>query len=110
MEPHSHPSYDQTFERIATILDVIAQEQLEQQHAHAQAQLEQRQAHAQAQLEQRHAQLEQRQAAQAASARMDRIEAALQANIAHARERDEETTDKLNALIELMNRHHTEQH
>lgn len=33
MEPHTHPEYEQTFARIATILDVIAQEQLTQERA-----------------------------------------------------------------------------
>jgi hypothetical protein len=67
--PHHHPEYEETFARVATILDVMAQEQLALQRAH------------------------------------DRTERALAEYIEHAKLRDAETTDKLNGLIELMNRH-----
>jgi hypothetical protein len=92
MQPHNHPDYEETFRRIATVLDVIAQEQLE--HQRAQALAGQRMDRAEA----------------LAGQRMDRVEAALAAYIAHSRERDDETTDKLNGLIELMNRHLSEDH
>ena len=84
MEPtHRHPDYEQTFTRIATILDVIAQEQ--EDHIRRAAETD---------------------------ARLDKLAQAaqetqreLQEFIAHARERDDETTDKLNGLIQLMDRH-----
>ncbi len=65
--PHHHPEYEETFARVATILDVMAQEQLALQRA-------------------------------------------LREFIAHTEERDAETTDKLNGLIELMDRHLREKH
>jgi DNA-binding ferritin-like protein len=62
MEPHNHPEYERTFDRIATILDNVAET-------------------------------------------IERLSAKLEEHIAHARERDDETTDKLDALIKLMDRH-----
>jgi hypothetical protein len=55
---HTHPDYEQTFSRVATILDVPAQDQLA-------------------------------------------TERTLREFIAHANERDAETTDKLNVVIEI---------
>lgn len=66
---HRHPAYEETLARVATILDVIAQEQLEQQHA------------------------------------MKRLERVLEEYIEHGKIRDSETTDKLDGLIQLMDRH-----
>ena len=75
-EEHKHPDYEQTFARVATILDVIAQEQEEQTRRGAET-----------------------------DARIDKFVEALQEYVAHSRERDDETTDKLNGLINLMDRH-----
>jgi 23S rRNA A2030 N6-methylase RlmJ len=83
MEPtHRHPAYEETLTRVATILDVIAQQE---DHTRRAAETD---------------------------ARIDKLAQAaqetqreLQEFIAHARERDDETTDKLNGLIGLMDRH-----
>jgi hypothetical protein len=87
MDSHHHPDYEETFSRIATILDVIAQEQLAQQRAHAETDRTLREfiAHAK---------------------ETDRT---LREFIAHTKERDAETTDKLDGLIQLMDRHLREQ-
>ncbi len=93
--PHHHPEYEETFARVATILDVMAQEQLALQQG--QAALQQGQAalqRGQAELQRAHAETER----------------TLREFIAHTEERDAETTDKLNGLIELMGRHVREKH
>jgi hypothetical protein len=72
-QPHTHPDYEQTFARIATILDVIAQEQLEYQRSLVRTATE-----------------------------WDRR---LAEHIEHAKIRGAETTDKLDGLIQLMDRH-----
>jgi len=78
---HHHPEYEETFARVATILDLIAQEQLASQRAHDALQ----RAH-------------------------DRTERALAEYIEQAKLRDAETTDKMNGLIGLMDRHLREKH
>lgn len=98
MEPHNHPKYEQTFERVATILDVIATEQAEMQRG--QAELQRGQAafqRSQAELQRGHARLQ------------DGHEK-LQAIVAGIGLKLDEATDKLNALIDLMNRHIAEDH
>ena len=86
--PHHHPEYEETFARVATILDVMAQEQLALQQGQAALQ------RGQAELQRAHAETER----------------TLREFIAHTEERDAETTDKLNGLIELMGRHLREKH
>src|SRR5258708_1505942 len=91
MEPsHSHPAYEETLPRVATILDVIAQEDREDQRALAER--------GRALAGQEAGTTEQRQA-------MTRIELAISEYMEDAKIRDAEPTDKLNGLIELMDRH-----
>ena len=75
--PHNHPDYEQTFQRIATILDVIVETQNRQ------------------------------------AAAQERLDTTV-GRIADAHERltlkSIETEDKLNGLIDLMNRHVAEDH
>ena len=81
MEPHNHPEYERTFERVANILEAFA-----------------------GTLTKLGGDLiELRELTQRTSESLDRY-------IAEARERDAETTDKLNALIDLMDRHIHEPH
>ena len=76
MEPHTHPDYDETFKRIVNILDVVTQ----QQDVITQQQLSTERA-------------------------VGLLARALEQYIAEGRVRDAETTDKLNGLIDLMDRH-----
>ena len=79
MEPHSHPGYEQTFARIATILDVLAQEQLGQERAIT---------------------------ALAANAQeRDQAHTRLENAMADLALKSAGTEGKLNALIDLMDRH-----
>lgn len=90
---HTHPLYEDTFKRIATILDVIAEEQQEQARQIAE--------------QARWAAEQAREAAArgaAIDARIEALAAALADYIEHGRIRDAETTDKLNGLIDLMDR------
>lgn len=83
MEPHNHAEYEQTFSRVATILERVVEsiaglaETLERANRVTEEQ-GRRGLETQRQLEQL---------------------------MAHAAERDAETTDKLNGLIDLMDRH-----
>src|SRR5258708_38792040 len=90
--PHHHPEYEETFARVATILDVMAQEQLALQQG--QAALQQ----GQGALQQGQSALQQGQAAlQRGQAELQRAHAeterTLREFIAHTEERDAETTD-----------------
>lgn len=76
MEPHNHPDYEQTFSRMATILERFM-EALEQQHRRG--------------LE--------------TDTRLDKLASSLREFAEDAKLRDAETTDKLNGLIDLMDRH-----
>lgn len=62
MEPHNHPDHEQTFSRVATILERLA-------------------------------------------TYVEAIDKKLEQHIHEDKERDAETTDKLNALIDLLDRH-----
>jgi hypothetical protein len=100
-EEHKHPDYEQTFARVATILDVIAQEQEEQAR---------RGVETDARIDKLARDTDAR--ARSADARIDKLaeltqrtQQSLQEFIEEAKIRDAETTDKLNGLIELMDRH-----
>jgi hypothetical protein len=105
MEPHTHPPYEETFTRIATILDVIAGSQAE--HVDAMAELRQiqiRQANA---LEEtrtiltQHARGLEETRSQHAKALIDQeaADARLMAAMEKLTLKSAETKDKLNALI-----------
>lgn len=112
---HSHSSYDDTFRRIATILDVIAQERREEALRGAAFDARMRElAESQQATDARIRQL-----AEGTDARMGDFgasmreladehkltERALREYVEEGKIRDAETTDKLNGLIELMDRH-----
>jgi len=92
--PHTHPDYEATFARIATILDVMAEEQLEQQRLLKETQNT---------LQQWIAYSKERDAE--TTDKLKETQNTLQQWIAQSKERDAETTDKLNALIDLVDRH-----
>jgi hypothetical protein len=116
---HNHPSYEDTFKRIATILDVIAQEQQEeaQEQALRGAAFDARMRELAESQKATDARI--RQLAEGTDARMGELgarlreladehkltERALREYVEEGRIRDAETTDKLNGLIELMDRH-----
>ena len=103
MESHNHPAYEETFQRIATILDVMAEEQNDLQRG-------------QAELQRGHAEMQRAQTS--AFAAIERLSIKFEQQIEEARardaeftkrinalaERDAETTDKINALIDLVDR------
>jgi ribonuclease HI len=93
MESHNHPAYEDTFQRIATILDVPADDQVKQERALT------RVTEALAQLAERSVEWAKRSA---------ESEAELNAKFKELAERSAETDDKLNALIDLMDRHQRE--
>jgi hypothetical protein len=103
MEPHTHPSYEQTLERIATILDVIAESQADL------VKTQREQAEANAGIFKAHTRLAE------AHTDLAKAQAHLTKTVDRVVERFEmleikhsETTDKLNALIDLMDRHQRE--
>jgi hypothetical protein len=79
MESHKHPEYEQTFNRIATVLDVI----VESQSKHVQEMADIREAHA----------------------RLERTVDRAGALIERLAIKSAENEDKLNALINLMDQH-----
>jgi hypothetical protein len=111
MEPHTHPPYEETFTRIATILDVIAGSQAE--HADAMAELRQIQIGQARALEEtrsilaRHARALEDTRTQHAKALIDQdaAYARLMAAMEKLTLKSAETEDKLNALIALMDQH-----
>lgn len=114
MEPHDHPAYEDTFQRIATILDVVAEEQNELQRG--QAELQRSQASAFTAIERMSVLLEQHidssrerdtrfwNGLNAVVERLDTVSERLNT----LAEKDGETTDRLNALIDLMDGHFKE--
>lgn len=80
MEPHNQPDYEETFKRVATILDVMAQEQLTTERA-----------------------------LQAYIAEGRETTDRLNGLIELFKVRDAETTDKLNGVIQLLDRDLREQ-
>jgi chromosome segregation ATPase len=100
MESHRHPEYEQTFNRIATVLDVI----VESQSKHVQEMAEIREAQSKheqemAEIREVHARLEQTveklgQTVDRASILIERLAI-----------KSAENEDKLNALINLMDQH-----
>ncbi len=101
MESHKHPQYEQTFNRIATVLDVI----VESQSKHVQEMADIREAHAR--LENTVEKLSQTvdKLSQSIGRNADRVHATLEKHAV----KSAETEDKLNALIDLMDRHIREQ-
>lgn len=109
---HNHPDYEQTFSRIATVLDVLAQEQLASERT-----LHEFIAHANERDAETTDKLNivieiSRQTADKLNAWIEIVKKRdaettdkLNAWIELVKERDAETTDKLNALIDLMDRH-----
>lgn len=84
MEPHTRPLYEETFNRIATVLDVIPESQAE---------------HVREMAEIRKAQAAQAEAVTRLTVSMDTLTL-----------KSAETEDKLNALITLMDQHINEHH
>jgi len=79
MEPHNHPDYEQTFSRVATVLDRVAG--VLEQTSRLVLEL---------------------------AAQVKATDRELQDYIKEAKLREAETTDKLNGLIDLMDRHQRE--
>jgi uncharacterized protein YutE (UPF0331/DUF86 family) len=102
MEPHKHADYEATFQRIATVLDVI----VESQSKHAEQMAEIREAHVH--LEQTVDRLSQTvdKLSQTVGRNSDKVDAILEKHAV----RSAENEDKLNALIDLMDRHVREHH
>ena len=116
VEPHNHPLYEETFKRIATILDVFAEDHEKLQRSQeelqrSQAEFQRSQAEFQrSQAELQRSQVELHRSQVELQHLVDSIGKKLDKHIEKAAERDAETTDKLNALIDLMARHIGEQH
>ena len=103
MEPHTHPEYEETFQRIMNTLDVIVSTQLKQSTLQGRI-LETQADQARVQAEQARAQAELTRSLDRLTERVDHLTAAVdKLDIKQA-----ETTDKLNALIDLMDRHQKE--
>jgi len=111
MEPHTHPPYEETFNRIATILDVIAGSQAE--HVDGMAEIRQIQIGQARALEEtrtilaRHASaLEEARTQHDKTVRdQDAAYARLMAAMERLTVKSAETEDKLNALINVMDQH-----
>lgn len=101
MEPHNHPPYEETFNRIATILDVIAGSQAE--HADDMAEIRKIETQQEKTLS-RHAE-----AMEQMRVRHDADYERLVQAMEKLTVKGIETEDKLNALIALMD-HHLDDH
>jgi len=107
-QPHTHSDYEETFRRVATILDVIAQEQQEQAQRGAEtdariAQLAESQKATDARLAKLGAETDAR--IKELTEAQKETDRALREYVEQGRIQNAETTDKLNGLIDLMDRH-----
>ena len=90
MEPHNHPEYERTFERVANILEAFAG-RLDQQSRNLDTLTDIVTDLARSSKEVRGG--------------LEELRDIMRQHITEARERDAETTDKLDALNDLMDRH-----